>query len=119
MRREIIIIHRYLAPQRDAIGRLVGERVSRMTDTDGLRLREIADRMPRFVEDLDSTRERAAVGKRMYLFVIGGGHIFTSELYNRVFGRQRWRYTRRGISKGFYAGYPDDCRFSNCASCGI
>ena len=80
LRREVITIRRYLAPQRDAIVRLVTERVSWVTDKDRMRLREIADRMTRYVEDLDSARERAAVAqeeligrlseqmdKRMYL----------------------------------------------------
>ena len=80
VRREIIVIRRYLAPQRDAISRLVSEQVSWITAAERMRLREIADRMTRYVEDLDSARERAAVtqeelmgrlseqlDKRMYL----------------------------------------------------
>lgn len=67
LRREIIIIRRYLAPQRDAIVRLVSERVLWITDTDRMRLREIGDRMTRFVEDLDSARERAAVAQEELL----------------------------------------------------
>ncbi len=67
LRREIIIIRRYLAPQRDAIVRLFSERVSWMTDTDRMQLREVADRMTRFVEDLDSARERAAVAQEELL----------------------------------------------------
>ncbi len=67
LRREVIIIRRYLAPQRDAIVRLFSERVSWMTDTDRMRLREIGDRMTRFVEDLDSARERAAVAQEELL----------------------------------------------------
>ena len=67
LRREIIIIRRYLAPQRDAIARLFNERVSWVTDTDRMRLRETADRMTRFVEDLDSARERAAVAQEELL----------------------------------------------------
>jgi len=82
-RREIIIIRRYLAPQRDAVNRLVSEQVSWISATDRMRLREIADRMTRYVEDLDSARERAAVtqeelmgrlseqlDKRMYLLSV-------------------------------------------------
>jgi zinc transporter len=67
LRREIITIRRYLAPQRDAIARLVSERVPWMTDTDRMRLREIADRMTRYVEDLDSAREGAAVAQEELL----------------------------------------------------
>jgi zinc transporter len=132
LRREIIIIRRYLAPQRDAIVRLVSERVSWMKDTDRMRLREIADRMTRFVEDLDSARERAAVAQEellgrlseqngeAHVFAIAGrGHLFAVGLFNRAFGYQRGWNTRRRISLGICAGYTDNCHFSNCASCGI
>lgn len=80
IRREAISLRRYLAPQRDAISRLYNEKVEWLNDRDRMRLREIADRTTRFVEDLDSARERAAVtqeelmgrlseqmDKRMYL----------------------------------------------------
>jgi len=80
IRREAISLRRYLAPQRDAISRLYNEKVDWLDDRDRMRLREIADRTTRFVEDLDSARERAAVtqeelmgrlseqmDKRMYL----------------------------------------------------
>jgi len=61
IRREAISLRRYLAPQRDAITRLYNEKVDWLDDRDRMRLREIADRTTRFVEDLDSARERAAV----------------------------------------------------------
>lgn len=80
LRREIITLRRYLAPQRDAIARLQNERVDWLSEADRMRLREIADRTMRYVEDLDSARERASVtqeelmgrlseqmDKRMYL----------------------------------------------------
>ena len=80
IRREAISLRRYLAPQRDAISRLYSEKVEWLNERDRMRLREIADRTTRFVEDLDAARERAAVtqeelmgrlseqmDKRMYL----------------------------------------------------
>lgn len=61
LRRQVIGLRRYLTPQRDAMGRLPAERVSWFSELDRLRLREIADRITRYAEDLDAMRERLAV----------------------------------------------------------
>jgi zinc transporter len=61
LRREIIALRRYLAPQRDALNRLTQLRLDWLEDQDLLHLREEADRVARYVEDLDAARERAAV----------------------------------------------------------
>jgi zinc transporter len=61
VRRESIQLRRYLAPQRDVISRLQTERVSWLDEMDRAHLREMADRTTRYVEDLDSARDRAAV----------------------------------------------------------
>jgi zinc transporter len=61
IRRATIGLRRYLAPQRDVVSRFQTEKVSWLGDMERVRLREIADRTLRYVEDLDSIRERAAV----------------------------------------------------------
>lgn len=61
LRREAIALRRYVAPQRDALARLVTERVGWIEADQGQRLREVADRVTRYVEDLDAARERAAI----------------------------------------------------------
>lgn len=61
LRRQAISLRRYLAPQRDVMGRLQMEKASWLDDLDRVRLRELADRVTRHVEDLDSVRDRAAV----------------------------------------------------------
>lgn len=61
VRRQAIALRRYLAPQRDVIARLQSERVGWLSELDRARLREAADRLTRHVEDLDASRERAAV----------------------------------------------------------
>lgn len=61
LRRETITLRRYLAPQREAMAHLQVEKVSWITDTDRIRLREVSDRLIRHIEDLDAARERAAV----------------------------------------------------------
>jgi len=61
LRRDAIAMRRYLAPQRDAMTRLLTERVGWLGDAHRMRLRELGDRVTRYVEDLDSARDRAAV----------------------------------------------------------
>jgi zinc transporter len=61
LRRKAISLRRYIAPQRDVLFRLVQERVSLINDVDRAHLREIAERTARFVEDIDSARDRASI----------------------------------------------------------
>ncbi len=61
LRRQSISLRRYIAPQRDVLTRLSNENISWLTDKDKLRLRESAERTARFVEDIDSARDRAAI----------------------------------------------------------
>ena len=61
IRRRALVLHRYLAPQREALvefGRNAGERLA---DLDPLDCRETIDRITRLVEDLDALRSRAAI----------------------------------------------------------
>ena len=61
LRRKAISLRRYIAPQRDVLFRLAQERVSLIDNIDRVHLREIAERTARFVEDIDSARDRAAI----------------------------------------------------------
>lgn len=61
VRRLGIALRRYLAPQREVMVHLQNERASWLSDLARARLREVGDRTTRFVEDLDSARDRAAV----------------------------------------------------------
>jgi len=61
LRRKTISLRRYIAPQRDVLARLQNEHVSWLRDVDKIHLRESAERTARFVEDLDSARDRAAI----------------------------------------------------------
>lgn len=63
VRRRSIALRRYLAPQREALNRLYLERLPWLEDTLRSRLREMADRVTRYVEDTETCRERAAVAK--------------------------------------------------------
>lgn len=61
LRRQTVILRRYLSPQRDAINRLLIEKAHWLTDPHRYAFRETADRLIRQIEDLDAVRERAAV----------------------------------------------------------
>ena len=61
LRREAIGFRRYLSPQRDVLSRLYVEAAELFDERTRLRLRESADAMMRYVEELDAARERAAV----------------------------------------------------------
>jgi zinc transporter len=61
MRKRAISLRRHLAPQRETFTRLQGERHEILDGIDQARFRELADETMRFVEELDSVRERANV----------------------------------------------------------
>lgn len=62
-RRQAIGLRRYIAPQRDVLSRLVHEKVSWLGDPQRARLREVAERQIRLVEEVDSARERAGIAQ--------------------------------------------------------
>ena len=63
LRRESIMLRRYLAPQRDALNTLSQQQVSFINADNQLRIREAADQATRINEELEAIRERCAVVK--------------------------------------------------------
>ena len=63
LRHEIILLRRYLSPQREALARLLSETASWLGERDRLAIREAGDRVSRYLEDLDSCRDRAALSQ--------------------------------------------------------
>jgi len=61
VRRRNVALRRYLAPQRDALTRLVTERSPLIDDQVRIQLHELTDRTTRYIEDLDEARDRATV----------------------------------------------------------
>ncbi|MEL7185749.1 MAG: zinc transporter ZntB [Pseudomonadota bacterium] len=61
LRRQIAGVRRFLAPQRDALDRLNRQPVAFLDDADAHALRQEADRVTRYLEDLDLARERTVV----------------------------------------------------------
>ena len=70
LRKQTIAIRRYLAPQREAMNRLMMEKLSWLTEVYQLRLREISDRLVRHIEDIDAVRERAALAQEELLSAV-------------------------------------------------
>ena len=60
-RREIASVRRFLSPQRDALDRMNRRRPAILSDDDAIDLLQEADRITRFLEDLDLARERVVV----------------------------------------------------------
>lgn len=61
IRRQTIMLRRYLSPQRDAMSKLTNDQAAWLQSDDRLRLREISDQLLRCIEDLDSIKDRAAI----------------------------------------------------------
>lgn len=61
LRRETIMLRRYIAPQRDALRQLATHDVPWLSRPQCDRLMEIADTVTRYIEDLDAIRDRATV----------------------------------------------------------
>ena len=63
LRRDAIMLRRYLAPQRDALNTLSLQNVDFINEDDRLRIREAADQATRINEELEAIRERCAIVK--------------------------------------------------------
>ncbi|RWR03681.1 zinc transporter [[Pantoea] beijingensis] len=61
IRKQIIVMRRYMAPQRDVYARLASERLAWMDDNERRRMQEISDRLGRGLDDLDASVARTAV----------------------------------------------------------
>ncbi|WP_448564357.1 zinc transporter ZntB [Thalassotalea ganghwensis] len=61
LRRQIISLRRYLAPQKEAMTQLLSDRSTLFTSEQKVQLRETTDHLTRFIEELDSIKDRAAV----------------------------------------------------------
>jgi len=61
LRRQNISLRRYIAPQRDTLARMQNIQMEGFGEQTRWMLRELTERTLRFVDDLDSARERAAI----------------------------------------------------------
>ncbi len=61
LRKQLIVIRRYMAPQRDVFSRIASERYPWMGDDERRRMQDIADRLGRGLDDLDASIARTAI----------------------------------------------------------
>ena len=62
-RRRIVVLRRYLAPQRDALARLQADPSPLLADNDRFLVREAGERLQRLLEDLDMFRDHATLAQ--------------------------------------------------------
>lgn len=63
IRKQAIMLRRYIAPQRDVVAQLRSSEQPWLSQMQRRRLQEVSDQVVRYVEDLDTTRERAQIIK--------------------------------------------------------
>jgi zinc transporter len=59
--KQLIVMRRYMTPQRDVYARLASERLNWMNDDQRRRMQDIADRLGRGLDEIDSCIARTAV----------------------------------------------------------
>ncbi|WP_413491592.1 zinc transporter ZntB [Morganella psychrotolerans] len=61
LRKQLIVLRRYMAPQRDVFARLASERYVWLSDEDRHQLTDVSDRLGRIIDDIDSCIARTSV----------------------------------------------------------
>ncbi len=61
LRKQLIVMRRYMAPQRDVYARLASERMPWMSDDQRRRMQDIADRLGRGLDEIDACIARTGV----------------------------------------------------------
>jgi zinc transporter len=61
IRRSAIHLRRYIAPQRDSLVKLAMDKTDWIDETDRFHIREMAERTYRYVQDIESVRDRAII----------------------------------------------------------
>ncbi|EMK6123140.1 zinc transporter ZntB [Salmonella enterica] len=61
LRKQLIVMRRYMAPQRDVYARLASERLPWMSDDHRRRMQDIADRLGRGLDEIDACIARTAI----------------------------------------------------------
>lgn len=61
LRREMLKLRRYLSPQRDALSQIQASKCEWLSSDDRMQIREANNKVIRYLEDLDSAKDRASV----------------------------------------------------------
>jgi zinc transporter len=119
-RRRAIALRRFLAPQREALGKLTQVQVSWLDPTARSRIAESADRMTRTVEELDAARDRAAVTQEELQSKIGEAtnqRLYVLSVITSVFLPLGFVCSLLGVNVGGVPLQHDDWAF--WALCGL
>lgn len=114
LRREIAVVRRYLAPQRDALDRLNHLQTTIFSERDYQRLRDESDRVSRYLEDLDLARERAVVLQEAFLAQIAqqqNNRMYMLSILSAIFLPLGFLTGLLGINVGGMPGADDDTAF--------
>jgi hypothetical protein len=104
IRQKAVLLRRYIAPQREALGTLVSDPPDWFHEDLRPHLRETSDKLMRYLEELDATRERAMVvkddianqlseasNKTLYVLAIVSAIFLPLAFLTDLFGHQhRW-----------------------------
>ncbi|HET9622764.1 MAG TPA: zinc transporter ZntB [Kofleriaceae bacterium] len=120
LRRRAIALRRFLAPQREAFGKLGQVQLAWLADTARRRMIEVADRMTRTVEELDAARDRAAVTQEELQSKIGEAtnrRLYVLSILTAVFLPLGFVCSLLGVNVGGVPLQHDDWAF--WALCGV
>lgn len=115
LRRQAIMLRRYLAPQREAFTRLQVEKIHWFTELDKRHLYETANSLIRIVEDLDSLRERANVAQEELVNLLSeqiNARMYTLSLVTTIFLPLSFFTGLLGINVGGIPGADNNWAFS-------
>lgn len=114
LRKQLIVMRRYMAPQRDVYARLASERLPWMSDDQRRRMQDIADRLGRGLDEIDACIARTGVmadeiaqvmqenlARRTYTMSLMAMVFFTQYVSDRVIWRQPWWDPGGGWQFGF------------------
>ncbi len=107
-------MRRYMAPQRDVYARLASERLLWMSDDQRRRMQDIAERLGRGLDEIDSCIARTAImsdeiaqimqeslARRTYTMSLMAMVFLPSTFFNRPVRRQPWRDPGNSWHLGF------------------
>ncbi len=128
LRKQLIVMRRYMAPQRDVYARLASERLPWMSDDQRRRMQDIADRLGRGLDEIDACIARTGVmadeiaqvmqenlARRTYTMSLMAMVFFTQYLSDRVIWRQPWWDPRRRVAiRIFNFLYSVSCSYWWC-----
>ena len=122
-RRRAIALRRFLAPQREALGKLVSIALPWLDAMHRARIGESADRMTRTVEELDAARDRAAVTQEELTSRVGEAtnrRLYVLSIVTAVFLPLGFVCSLLGVNVGGVPLQHDDWAFwALCAIFGV